>query len=211
MNELQADSLFMFKKAYFDSITDLSKYKYEAIAKNKDSFWESIFEWLASFFPNSVNAGDIQTVFYYLLYLSFICIAFFIILKAYNVKLNQLFTNKADLIIKDTFSEISDINSVNFTELIERMRKEKNYFLLIRYLFLDLLKNLDTIKWIKWNKEKTNYEFKREMINHDLSSEFNQIVYYYEYIWYGDHQMAEDQYLKIVNYFDKFCEKINGK
>ena len=208
MNELNADTLFYFKQAYFDSLNSLSKYQYNSKAKNKDSFWDTIFEWLASFFPKTVNATDIQQFFYYILYLSFIAIAVYIILKVYNVKLSQIFRGSPTQIHQNKISEINDIKSISFAELIEKMRKEKNYFFLVRYLFLDLLKNLDQMKWIHWHKEKTNYEFKREMKQKKLSNEFNKIVYFYEYIWYGDHQMSEEEYLKIINEFDLFNEKI---
>lgn len=97
-----------------------------------------------------------------------------------------------------------NIHEINFKEAIEGYEKQKDYRSAIRYQFLLILKKLTDHKHLNWNPEKTNKDYLAEVQNESLKSSFKELVYIFDYVWYGEFEVNEDNYNHFKQKFLKF-------
>ena len=58
-------------------------------------------------------------------------------------------------------------------------------------------------EYISWEIQKTNEDYINELDKEELKSKFTKITRFYDYIWYGDFQIDQANYLKAETYFSK--------
>lgn len=97
-----------------------------------------------------------------------------------------------------------NIHEINFNETIQNFEQKKEYRAAIRYQFLFILKNLADQKLIVWNAEKTNKDYLAEIRKATLQSSFKELIYIFDYVWYGEFEVDETSYRyykqKFVNF-----------
>ena len=151
----------------------------------------------------SSESGAINVLVYVIPAILLILLIVFIILKAKNIKLRSLFgKKKLDTPEIDFYTE--DVNEMNFETLIESALKNKNYRLVIRFLYLRNLKTLSDNRLIKWNINKTNLSYQYEITNVQMRKEFIDITFIFDYVWYGEFAVDEDQYTVVANKMKSF-------
>ena len=64
-----------------------------------------------------------------------------------------------------------------------------------------LLKSLSDKNIIEWDIEKTNLDYQREIQNTEIKKNFRFLSYVYEYSWYGEFELTEDDFRKAENAF----------
>lgn len=113
----------------------------------------------------------------------------------------------------DSLSHLGDgdLQALDTHKLIAQATGNKDYRLAVRLQYLDVLKNLDEKKWIKWTANKTNQDYVRELAKHKLGPSFNTLTYHFDYTWYGDFHIEENLYKKLESQFQEFQLKIKGK
>lgn len=89
-------------------------------------------------------------------------------------------------------------------QLIEEAKNQKNYRLAIRYYYLLILKKLREKELIRYEFEKTNEDYLKEIPAENINLQFKTITHLYDFIWYGnfpvnqrDYQIAEEEFIKI--------------
>jgi hypothetical protein len=107
--------------------------------------------------------------------------------------------------INITRNEIDE--SVNFEELLSDALARNNYNLAVRYLYLILLRRLNTLKLISYKPGKTNIEYISEINNPNIVSLFKTITRNYEYAWYGQFPLDQNDYRTI----EDTCKNLNEK
>ena len=95
----------------------------------------------------------------------------------------------------------------NFKTLINKALEKNNYRLAIRYHYLQVLKHLSKKGQIEWDTEKTNYDYYREIKDEKTREEFQYISYIYDYCWYGEFEISNEDYNKGALAFNKLLEK----
>lgn len=111
---------------------------------------------------------------------------------------------------------IEDINptEIPLTEL-QRLLKEaldKNDFRgAIRIYFIFIIRDLTQKGLIKWEKEKTNFQYLRELSNYENYNDFNLSVSYFEIIWYGKRELDRNTFDQIKPNFTRFLDKLGVK
>ena len=91
----------------------------------------------------------------------------------------------------DYKTENEDIRKLNIDDIISEAIKNKNFKRAVRYLYLELLKELDKRELILWKINKTNRDYANELAKRNLKKEFKELSLYYEYVWYGDFEISE--------------------
>jgi hypothetical protein len=91
---------------------------------------------------------------------------------------------------------------------LQKAISEKNYRLAVRLYYLMVIKELSVKEWIKWKKDKTNYEYLVEMSSRENYTDFREITQTFEYAWYGENTIEENLFLKIVPHFDVFLKNL---
>jgi hypothetical protein len=99
------------------------------------------------------------------------------------------------------------IQSGDFAILIADAEKDNNTRLSIRYYYLWLLKKLKDSGSIQWLPDKTNSDYLYEIKNEKLKNQFSHLSYLYEYIWYGQFAINDNEYQEAKIAFDNFLGK----
>lgn len=95
--------------------------------------------------------------------------------------------------------EIKDLNpaTISKTELellLEKYMTEENYRECIRVYFTFILKEIIKNGWIKWKKEKTNFDYILEMKSKPDAVRFEECVRIYDLVWYGEYEITKEVY-----------------
>jgi len=109
---------------------------------------------------------------------------------------------------KEVYDDEEDIHEHDYEELLRLAIKNANYRLATRYYYLLLLKNLSHKKLISYHKDKTNTEYQFELKNKYLRSKFSQLVYIYDYVWYGEFAINEMKFNLIEEKYQSFIKGI---
>ena len=94
-------------------------------------------------------------------------------------------TKEAVLDYGVTIHSSEQLVSEDFDKLIAEALRKGDFRLAIRYSFLKVLKVLQVKGKIDWHQEKTNHDYYLEIPDGD-KQKYSRILYYYEYIWYGE-------------------------
>lgn len=112
--------------------------------------------------------------------------------------------------------DIPDIQEVNpidipLTEL-QRLLKEalenKDYRGAVRIYFIFTVRGLTQNGLIRWEKEKTNFQYLREMVGRPEYDDFNRSVSYFEIIWYGKRDIDLQVFEQIKPSFTKLLDRL---
>jgi hypothetical protein len=117
------------------------------------------------------------------------------------------FNNKNDDLSIDINNIEKLIEFADFNRLIQESEKRTDTRTAIRLYYLWLLKHLKDNQIIQWLPDKTNSEYIREIADEGLRKEFGQLSYLYEYVWYGEFLVTDQEYLKAKQAFSNFLEK----
>lgn len=96
----------------------------------------------------------------------------------------------------------------SYDMLISEALKKGDFRLAIRYLYLQTLQKLTLAGFIQYSAGKTNYEYVKEMGKRNLQNEFASVTLSYEYVWYGQFNVNEQQFNRIKNEYSLFHQKI---
>ncbi len=102
------------------------------------------------------------------------------------------------------------INNLQLGELIAQAIQEKDYRLAVRFYYLQILQKLTDKELIVWQQEKTNEDFIREIAQLKFASDFTEITRLYDFVWYGNFEINEPEFLKITTLYNTLTQKISG-
>jgi hypothetical protein len=132
-----------------------------------------------------------------------------LILKVFlNIRTEGIIS-KAGVIAHINMSEDEEIiQNKDIKILIAKALEDDNFRLAIRYHYLFILQQLESKNLIKWELQKTNRDYERELQDKMLKKHFKDITYLYDFVWYGDFNIDKDDFIKAQNRFTIMEEKI---
>lgn len=118
--------------------------------------------------------------------------------------------------INGNIEELSEVNptEIPLTELQRMLREalaKDDYRAAIRIYFIFIIRDLAEKNWIKWEKEKTNFHYLREMSGKKEFDDFNRSVSYFEIIWYGKRKIDLNRFEEIKPNFTRLLDKLGIK
>lgn len=96
----------------------------------------------------------------------------------------------------------------HYDELISQAVLNKNFRSAIRYGYLQTLFMLADKGLLQFAADKTNYQYVKELAGKPYQNEFAAITLNYEYVWYGNFEIAEDVYNRMAINYRLFQQKI---
>ncbi|RXG16335.1 hypothetical protein DSM03_103522 [Leeuwenhoekiella aestuarii] len=108
-----------------------------------------------------------------------------------NAELNKVILSDEQDII-----ETHDIES-----LITQALHENNYRLAVRFYYLLVLQKLSKKDIIDWQVQKTNADYVYEIKSEGLRNDFTKLTRIYDFIWYGNFDVNETDFLKAEKEF----------
>lgn len=178
------------------------------ITKPRVSLWQKLLakinEWLRSLFGEIDGGKTLSYTGLFLRVLGFLFVGFilYLVISYLISKDGNIFFSKKPKKINIEAQEINeDIHEINFPEKILEFENKKEFRYAIRYHFLYVLKKLSDKKLIEWNGEKTNHEYLTELKSETQRNQFSEMIYVFEYVWYGEFEIDETNYKSLKSKF----------
>ena len=144
---------------------DIKKNFLEKIADWASAKWNELMKWI---FGEKQGSQFLSFIIKYLPYL-LLAIGIFIIIRLlyrYDVfKRRAAQQNPPEIQLAD---DEKIVKSSNITELIKNAKEQKDHRMAIRYLYLNLLRQLDAREYIRFKKDKTNDDYIAELKHQPL-------------------------------------------
>lgn len=192
-----------FRKNYQ---TDDFDYTY---TKPKPTGWDNLIRKIAEILRDIFGGVDggktVSFTGIFLKILGFLVLGFILyIIISYFISQNGNFIfskkNKNAKIVSEDIVE--NIHEINFSEKILEFEKKKDFRSAIRYQFLNVLKGFSDKKMIEWNTEKTNHDYLKEIKIEKTKLIFSDLLYIFEYVWYGEFEIDEEAYKHLKRKFE---------
>jgi hypothetical protein len=196
-----------FSSASMDKFKKDPAFQYDRIKEPPVSLWDRFWSWFWYEVNQLLSTPGGRTTFWSLSILLGIVAIVFVVLKVMKM-------NRAGLFGRSVVgglayeTETEDIHSIPFANAIEQAVKQHNYRLAVRLLYLQTLKELTDRALINWQINKTNYEYLRELHQHPHQAMFKDLTYHFEYVWYGDMPVDQEQFSTIQQLFTQFNNKL---
>jgi hypothetical protein len=171
------------------------------------NLFQQLIEYLKNKFESWKKFSDIIPLILKLL--MWAAIIFFLFIVITKTKLYKLFYTDKEFETPEF--ELSTVNepSTDLDEAIRSQVEQKQYRLAVRLLYLKVINLLRSKEYIHYSKEKTNVDYWRDLTNDDLKSQFYVITSIYNHVWYGDLEIAEDQFLRFETSFQSIYTAID--
>ncbi|MDO5616354.1 MAG: DUF4129 domain-containing protein [Cruoricaptor ignavus] len=178
--------------------------------KPKESLWEKLkrrlYKILDTIFGTApIKAREIGDLIIKGLAITIIAVVLYFLIKFLLSQNGNFIFGKKNRKINLNEEELREnIHEINFPESISRFEQQKDFRSAIRYHFLFVLKKLSDNQRIQWNPEKTNKDYVKELQNTDLATDFRQLSYIFDHVWYGEFELDEGHYINFKKQFSGF-------
>jgi len=170
------------------------------------SLWERFWYWM---YQHSRINNKLMAVVAKILLWGFCIFAFiYAILKFTGMDGIGLFTGNKKQDGLDYEVTEDDIYAINFTEAIADAVGQHNFRLAIRLLYLQTLRRLADRELIRWKPDKTNDVYAQELAGGPLYNDFTWLTRAYDYAWYGDFPVHEEQFTEVQQHFQTFQRQL---
>lgn len=102
--------------------------------------------------------------------------------------------------------------TITKTELelrLEQAMLENNYRECVRIYFTFILKEMIRLRFIRWKKELTNFDYLLQAHSKPNYTEFEESVRIYDLVWYGDYHISKADYHSLERHLDRHYKLLN--
>lgn len=191
-----------FEEKRIDELKNNSDFDYTEIMEEEANWWTQFKNWVsrvwhkfwAWVFGDIPTSGFWAVAFKFFPYVILIGVIAFVIWLFYKLNPGARILKTRD-IPEVFFSEEEEIiNAKDIKNLIHKAFVEQNYRLAIRYYYLLILKKLGDAKLIEYEFDKTNTDYISEIKTETIYKDFKKATTIYDYIWYGNFSLSEEDY-----------------
>lgn len=205
---LQTDSSVVqirkFNATALNGYRQQREFKYEVHPGEAESMWDQFWRWFWYQIEN-LMAGKVTGNLINLLFIILGAAALvFMVLKLLGMDMMQIFTGKNSTLKIPYHENLENIHEISFEEEIEKAISSHNFRLAVRLLYLNLLKKLSDAGAIKWQQDKTNQAYLLEIQNPEQQQKFGLLTRQFEYVWYGDFKVDQENFRQIKTSFQQF-------
>ncbi len=191
-----------------------SDFIYERSQQNT-GWWSRLKKAISDFFRdlfNIKNAGQASRATDIAIKIAgiivFLLVIYFIFKAVVNKEGKWVFGKSSDKNIIPVTDIESNLHTTDFKTLIAQAENDNNYRLAIRYYYLWLLKKLTEEEVIEYDVEKTNSDYQNEITSKAISKQFAYTSYLYNYIWYGEFNIDQNEFNKAKESFNSFLKTV---
>lgn len=208
-----------FNQEVLDNFKSDKDYQYAKTEKGVSIFqkflkwlWEAWVDFWTWLFGEDYTENSFLTfLFHNLPYIILLLIVVFIIWIFYRLNPGaSVLASKAQGEIFFTEEE-AIIQSANIKALIEQALNNKEYRLAVRFYYLLIIQKLKDHQYIHYEFDKTNSDYIKEIQQSYLVNDFKKVTTLYDYIWYGNFAVNEQDYAKAKKSFVLLENQISKK
>ncbi len=185
--------------------------------EESSGWWTRFKKWLSDFFKDlfdissDAQASDFTDIALKIFYVViFLLVVFFIVKAIINKEGTWVFGKSSDKSIIPITDLENNIHSTDFNALVAEAESSGNFRLAIRFYYLWLLKTLSEAEIIDYDVEKTNSDYYYEITSEAIKKQYAYTSYLYNYIWYGEFDIDQNQFQKAKDAFSKFLNSVNA-
>ncbi|MNS08842.1 hypothetical protein D3C72_403100 [compost metagenome] len=184
------------------------EFQYKKDIAPQTDWWGKFWQWVYRLFDRLFSGLNYGNFWQYVFILIIAGTATFVILKLLGINLTALFSRRsADIDLPyETLHE--DVRIMDFDKLIADAIDNRNFRLAVRLYYLKTLKELNNRSMITWKPEKTNHNYITELSALHLKEGFQQMTHQFEFVWYGEFDLAENEFNAIRQSFLSFQQQI---
>lgn len=171
------------------------------------NFMQRLWGYLQQHLGNWDEFLEAIPVVFKVLFWGLVIFLLFIVIS--TIRLYRLFYSDQEIIAPVVVSPGVDDQLIDYDEAIRLEVEQKQYRRAIRLLYLKVIHVLRLRDYIHFSKEKTNVDFMLDLSGEDLKSKFHAITSVYNHVWYGELEIAEDQYRRFETNFQSFYTTIS--
>lgn len=153
--------------------------------------------------------------------LPYIFIGIFLFVLAYilyNLFSESGFDRRKKYVEEDKKEEITTVEEIDeeyieendFDQLILRAKKNLDYRLALRLMFLKALQLLNNKELIRYKKNKTNFDYSFEIKETTLKAQFLQTSDVFAWVWYGRESLDFETYQQLEKDFTTLIQKVEA-
>ncbi|NII25730.1 DUF4129 domain-containing protein [Pseudoflavitalea sp. X16] len=167
----------------------------EDASDRRSGFWYNFYRFFAD--------STVRMIMYIILGVVFVLIIYRVIV------VNNLYMTGASRRRKEeAITEEREIDDENLDQKIQSAIREGNYRSAIRFMYIKSLRSLHEKGWIRYHAQATNYEYINQVHPYGIGNEFRFLTHVYEYVWYGEFALSEDQFNRVQQNFQHFFNTV---
>lgn len=173
------------------------------------SLWDWIEAWLRNRFGDAfkqVDGAIVRKAVNYALYAIVVISLAYVVIKLIGADPRGIFFSPKKRTAADAADE--DIEQVDFEALIAQFMEKRDYRRVVRLLYHKTLKELSARSLIRWKIDKTNRDYCAELAGSPLLNEFTELTRIFEYIWYGNFDLAADSFSAVRDLYEGFYNRL---
>jgi hypothetical protein len=182
-------------------------FQYDRLVEPPKSIWERFWDWVWWQITQIMRTKKGRTTVWSALILFGVVAIVFFVVKVMGMSKGGLFARSSGSDLPYT-STNEDIYRIPFDEAINNAIDNRNFRLAIRLLYLQSLKNLSDKGYIDWQINKTNNDYISEVLGKPWQSLFKKLTYNFEYSWYGEMNVPEDDFKNLQLQFQQFNSQL---
>ena len=133
----------------------------------------------------------------------------YVLIRLFRIKLNKKIKESAiSIFVDDETNEL--IPDAPYESLMSDAIAAGNFRQVVRFSYLIALRELAARNLIVPAKDKTNYEYLRELFQNPVSEIFRDITYTFERTWYGEINITQPEFIAFEEKYRVFHEKIKS-
>ena len=202
-NEVETeDEVVLIDTTYFRTI-DSSQWQ---IYKNDKAFTYKIEKQKPIKRPNLsflkwifkiLSFGVLKFILYALVAIAIFYILYTIIIQSeFNYFIRRKNTSKAETASWENVADFTDWDIA-----LQKALDITDYRLATRIMYLETLQTLHLAQLIKYEQEKTNWEYVTELGDTTFKKPFTLFTKYFDYVWYGNFVMTNENFEEIKNIY----------
>lgn len=186
------------------------EFKYEKVKEPEGKpTWRSKFSKFINSIWEKLNGKEVAKISWYdiLFYSLSVLAGLLIIFFFFRGEITGVFKRNPEIIsTRDSYTE--NVHEMDFEQLITEAVSNNNYRLAIRLYYLSVLKALSDAELIKWQSNKTNFDYYYELRGEDRRRGFYELTGIFEYAWYGNNQISADDFNEHQGVFSGYLKTI---
>lgn len=182
-------------------------FQYGAVRQFNESLWSRIKRWFWNkldelFGTNGSVTGMI--IFFSFLGLGVVALLYYLI-RIRDISPFRRADRKAaaHAVLFDEKIEPEDLD-----RKIREAKEGANYRMAVRYLTIRMFHELEQAGSLDTDPSTTMDQYRQKLRNSPFSSQFDALTRYFEFVWYGEYALSNEDFSKIERRFEQFSETL---
>jgi hypothetical protein len=195
---------------FIDSVKNERAFQYDTQDMRGLSAWDRFWRWVGYQINQLFEREGYAMGFKIFIWALAIVVTCFAIVKLVGMeKINFWIKGQnSQLTIGDISEE--NIYGIDFDQAIADAENRSAYREAVRWLYLKSLRVLADNNLIDWKINKTNIDYATELAAGNHYKDFQQLTRYYEFAWYGEFDLNQQDYNKVSQSFIRFNKTVTG-